>query len=109
MSRQITTDACSAFEEERYFKNSNTEVEVGIRVADQRSTVTLLLHGNAIAKSVDDCLYIRTAGWNTATTRERLNGLDGVDVYMQKKVLHLNGQPWENHDDWTMVQKGQQS
>lgn len=57
----------------------------------------LLLHGNEIAKRAAEGLYVTTAGWNTVTTRERLNGLPGVRVHndSRKGGLHLNGQRWD--------------
>ncbi len=67
----------------------------------------LELHGNPIARLTGteqgDKLEIRTAGWPTVTTKERLNALPGVDVYTHKGVLHLNGKPWDNDHDWTVV------
>ena len=40
-------------------------------------------------------LQITTAGWNTATTRERLNGLPNVSVTQRKGQLYLNGKEWD--------------
>lgn len=62
----------------------------------------LYLHGNAIA--YHQCLgtiQITTAGWNTPTTRERLNGLPEVNVYVRKGQLYLNGNPWDGN--WTKI------
>lgn len=61
----------------------------------------LFLHGNCIAKLENGKLSITTAGWNTSTTRERLNALPNVHVYQRKGVLHLNGKPWDGN--WTEV------
>jgi len=33
------------------------------------------LHGNKIAEKRQDGIYLSLAGWNTPTTRERLNGI----------------------------------
>lgn len=33
------------------------------------------LHGNKIAEKREDGIYLSLAGWNTPTTRERLNGI----------------------------------
>lgn len=63
----------------------------------------LLLHGNAIAKRENGKLYIRTAGWATVTTRERLNGLPGVSVSQMHRRQYLNGKVWEDHEEWTEV------
>lgn len=71
--RQITRDAVNAFMSGKDFKRGNTEVKNGV----------MYLHGNAIATknnvgymSPDAIgIMVNLAGWNTRTTRERLNGL----------------------------------
>jgi hypothetical protein len=62
---------------------------------------TLYLHGNPIIQVRLDGVYIQTCGWNTITTRERLNGLPKVRVYSHKRQLHLNGAPWDGN--WIKV------
>ena len=42
----------------------------------------VFLHGNKIAKIEDGALLMSLAGWNTPTTRERLNGI--ADVFGSK-------------------------
>lgn len=58
----------------------------------------LYLHGNPIAINVDHVLYITAAGWNTLTTRERLNAVTSVFCvagYVQQKNYEflINGRP----------------
>jgi hypothetical protein len=89
MSRQITENAVRAFLLGDNFKQSNTEVHADC------TGVRMYLFGNLIANRVGNRLQITTAGWNTATTRERLNGLPNVKVYQRKGQLFLNGQPWD--------------
>ena len=36
---------------------------------------SVYLHGNKIAEKREDGIYLSLAGWNTPTTRERLNGI----------------------------------
>ena len=56
----------------------------------------LLLFDNIIAiKAPDGAVWISDAGFPTLTTKRWLNELDGVSVYSDRKVLHLNGQPWD--------------
>lgn len=43
----------------------------------------VFLHGNKIAKIEDGALLMSLAGWNTPTTRERLNGI--ADVFGSKE------------------------
>ena len=92
--RKITEQAARAFQMEVPFKKANTEVVVSGPVIELR------LHGNMIARRTvgDGWNYtteITTAGWDTVTTRERLNGLRGVDVHRSRGSLFLNGSEWD--------------
>jgi hypothetical protein len=54
------------------------------------------LHGNKIAEKREGGIYMSLAGWNTVTTRERLNGLAyvlGLDASFTQKAFepYLNG------------------
>lgn len=95
--RKITKQAVEAFNAGRDWKSGNTEVRV---VAD---TVSLVLHGNLIAirETVTGELRITNAGWRTATTKERLNGLDGVSIIQKDRAWYLNGERWDG--DWVNV------
>jgi hypothetical protein len=44
----------------------------------------VFLHGNKIAKIEDGALLMSLAGWNTPTTRERLNGIAEIFGAKQK-------------------------
>lgn len=61
----------------------------------------LRLHNNKIAEHRTDGIYITTAGWETRTTFERLNGIPGVSVYKKKGDLFLNGVLWDG--DWIKI------
>lgn len=89
MSRQITENAVNAFLLGKNFKQSNTEIKANCK------GVYMYLFDNLIAHRVGDRLQITTAGWNTLTTRERLNGLPKVSVRQERGKLFLNGQPWD--------------
>lgn len=56
---------------------------------------SLYLHGNRIAEKFNGRLYINSCGWDTVTTRERLNGIDGVSVRTKAGQLYLNGEKWD--------------
>lgn len=84
--RKITEESIDAFLNHRRFKRANTEVVVGDGYTD------LCLHNNIIAKLTNNCLYVSTAGWNTNTTRDRLNGIPGVHVRCRNGRLTLNGE-----------------
>jgi len=64
--RKITRKICNAFVDGKRLKIGNTLTE----------NAAIWLHGNKIAYwATDEVLQISLCGWNTVTTRERLNGL----------------------------------
>lgn len=87
--RQVTFNAVQAFNNGRPFKSGNTEVRVNAHFE-----VSLYLHGNKIAERSPNGFYITNAGWASNTTKERLNGLDGVSIYQKNFVWYLNGKEW---------------
>lgn len=87
--RKITKDAIKAFNLNRNFSLSNTRVKV-----DEEGT-KLYLHGNLIAEKKDGELFIRNAGWQSNTTKERLNGLHGVSICQKDWTWFLNGKEWD--------------
>ena len=93
MSRQITENAIRALLAGEYFKQSNTEV----RYSKYNDVAVMYLFDNEIAfySPTTKILEITTAGWNTITTRERLNGLPNVSVTQRKGQLYLNGKEWD--------------
>lgn len=105
--RKITKDAVNAFLKFKEFHRDNTEVEVWD--LDDGSFSWLYLHGNCIAELRENrgtlsTLRICDGGYFqgvTHTTKERLNGLPGVNVWHAKHVLYLNGVPWSG--DWVTV------
>lgn len=71
--RKVTRDASQAFINGTPFKSGNTQV----RVSDGH--ISLQLHGHTIAtrphgRPLGETV-LSLCGWNTPTTRERLNGL----------------------------------
>lgn len=86
--RKITKEIVAAFlnHETKRIGNSYTD------------GTTLFLHGNAIARHrTDGCFEVTTAGWNTPTTRERLNGLPGIKVNVKQGQLYLNDFRWDGN------------
>jgi hypothetical protein len=83
--RQITEAMKVAFYGDRDFKRDNTEVRNG----------AIYLHGNKIAEKRVDGIWVTTAGWNTRTTFERLNGLYGCHLTQRNWVVYLNGKQWD--------------
>ena len=82
MSRLISELAADAFYSGRKFKQKNTRVE----------NYELYLHGNLIARLNGGQLQINLCGWNTQTTRERLNALQGVNLTQKNFAPYLNGE-----------------
>lgn len=94
--RKITREVCEAFEDGRRFRKGNDEVKVFIDDNKIITMVEMSYRGNVIAKrSADYGIFaISDAGWATTTTKERLNGLRGVQVVQRKGIWFLNGTEW---------------
>lgn len=99
--KKITRDAITAFDNNYTYSNGNTKV----RIVDNQTR--LYLHDNMIACKKNGRLFITTCGWDTLTTKERLNGLSGVSVYTKKHQLYLNNKIWDgelvNVGEWGEV------
>jgi len=79
--RKVTRLTCEAFERGEVKSIGNTRTDGH----------GLYLHGNKIAEWREGEVYVSLAGWDTVTTRERLNGIDGCNVYRRKGVTYING------------------
>lgn len=92
--RKITREIVDAFQNSRSLKigNSRTNGE------------SLWLFDNKIAEIRRDGLWICNGGWDSMTTKERLNGLSGVHVTSRRGVWLLNDRVWDgrwvNVDAW---------
>ena len=86
--KKITIQSIQAFNNSQNFKKANMEIEV-----NEKGTF-MYLFDNLIAKRIDNRLYITNAGWQSNTTKERLNGLDGVNIHQSNFVWYLNGKEW---------------
>lgn len=93
--RKVTRTTTEAFLKRKAKSNGNTNTDGN----------TLFLHGHAIARHVGQGLEITTAGWNTPTTRDRLNAIPGVSVGQKDYQLYLNGEKWDG--EWAFVQVGE--
>lgn len=72
--RKVTTQAVQAFQSAQNFSSSNTSVVV--QMDNKKSQwVQLFLHGHLIAERKNKDLYICDCGYQSNTTKERLNGL----------------------------------
>ena len=96
--KKITRDSVNAFLNRREFTRQNMSVR---RFNDK---FYLQLHGNIIAILYpDNKIQITNAGWESNTTKERLNGLiylSGSNVepiYQKNWVWYLNGKEWNGN------------
>lgn len=88
--RKVTQQIKSAFESRQPLSVGNTRTDGN----------TIWLHGNAIVKRDPDGLVRWSlAGWNTPTTRERVNGIVNAGVNQVNFEAILNGQII-NSFDW---------
>lgn len=86
--KQITQESVQAFLSHKPFKKANMQVLV------LETKTKLLLHGNTIAVLEGSKLSITNAGWESNTTKERLNALPRVSIYQRNFQWYLNGQAW---------------
>ena len=92
--RKITREIVDAFQNSRSLTigNSRTNGE------------SLWLFDNKIAEIRRDGLWICNGGWDSATTKERLNGLSGVHIVQRGGNWFLNFRQWDggwvNVDAW---------
>jgi hypothetical protein len=83
--RKITEQVVGAFERRQRKVVGNTETD----------GTSLWLFGNKIAEYREGGIWITNAGWNSVTTKERLNGIYGVYITQKKGEWFLNGHRWD--------------
>ena len=93
MTRQITKQAVKAFMQGENFKLSNTEVKANCK------EIKMYLFGNCIAERVGERIRVTLAGYNTNTTRERLNGIPNCKISQKNFIPYLNGKEI-NSNEW---------
>ena len=87
--RKVTQEIKQAFEQGKSKKVGNTET----------NGTSVFLHGNEIVRRDPSGLVFATlAGWNTPTTRERVNGITGMRFHQVNHVACLDGEPISEHD-----------
>lgn len=111
--RKVTREAVAAFYAGNPYRNKNTTVEVDKACG----LVKFKLHGNTIAERFTNeplyRVYISDAGWQTVTTKERLNGLLGEircgHVYQKDFTWYLvlsDGEHVMEPGDWFAIDNG---
>ena len=96
--RVIEKQMLEAIRNGKKFYQDNTEVQVL-----QNGCVYVYLFGNCIYKIVNGTPKFNLCGWNSATTRSRLNAL-GVNVTSKNRIPHYNGKPISTNSGWIVVQ-----
>ena len=94
--RKVTQQIKQAFEQGKSKKVGNTKTD----------GQTVWLYGKAIVKRDPDGLVRWSlAGWNTSTTRERVNGIANAGVHQVSFEPVLNGQVIDSFDWFASNQK----
>lgn len=103
--------------ENPYWKKQNMIVTRAVDALTQETVITVYLHGNAIIKvnCVTGVIQGTLAGWDTVTTRSRLNAIIwGLDSHSHTRFwrkrgvtqTHIDGQDVEaDHNEWYTVGK----
>ena len=90
--RDITKQATLAFKNYETFKQANTKV-----VINPLGGVSMMLHGNTIASLCGRVLVMRDCGYQTNTTKERLNGICTI-FNINKYFKQIKGVWYFGHD-----------
>lgn len=86
--RQVTQNVSNAFANNVPFKSGIDKVVV------TDNTTQMILHESIIAEKINGELFISHCGYQTNTTKDRLNGIDGVRIQQIKGKWYLNGEFW---------------
>lgn len=89
--RVIEKEMLRAIRQKKNWRKDNTEV----RISDGGNHIRVYLHGNLIYHKCEESgeEKFSLAGWNTPTTRSRLNAL-GCGVYQENWIPKRNGKEW---------------
>lgn len=101
MANNITMDSVRAFIAAKPFRRENMSVEVN------DYNVYLKLHGNTIAyrSKHDGKVYISNCGWETNTTKMRLNYLlytynSPLQIRQKNFVWYLGNDVWDGNETY---------
>ena len=96
MCREIDYKTAAAFLNGYNFKQGNTEV----KYYPDTDEVEMYLHGNKIAYSDRGKTYINLCGYNTLTTRARLNALCDNKLKQKNNKLYFDDEQIEDNKDY---------
>ena len=107
--RKIERQMCDAVQGNRNWSSANTSVTID----KETNTSSVYLHGNLIATVTDNDMTIYDGGWQSNTTKSRLNALcdefcyrgEGVfqknyKWYVRKFVGKINGESMFKNDEF---------
>jgi len=87
--RKITEESINAFLSRTNFSKANMQVK------NENKETRLKLHNNTIAILNEfNELFITNCGWESNTTKERLNALPNVSIRQKNFEWFLNGELW---------------
>ena len=90
--RKIETQMCQAVQQNINWSSANTTVTID----KETNTSSIYLHGNLIAQVDEDSMTIFDGGYQSVTTKSRLNALceefcvDGEGVYQKNFQWYVN-------------------
>jgi hypothetical protein len=96
--REIEKKMVAAVRNGRNFNGNNTQVK-----SLSNGNIYVYLFDNCIYKIVNGTPKFNLCGWNSATTRSRLNAL-GVNVTSKNFTPYYNGEPISANSGWVAVQ-----
>ena len=102
--RKITENAVYNFLNDTEYHSSNTEVSVYKKL----NKTFMMLHGSIIAKKTKSGIFVSNAGYETNTTKERLNGLlqmIGANAIKQKDFVWYIGEKEMPSNKFVKVRK----
>ena len=90
--RKIESQMINAIKSETDWKSGNTKVVNFFNDGDKCVVSSVFLHGNKIAEVTDDSMTIFDGGWQTTTTKSRLNALCSEFCIDGERVFQKNFQ-----------------
>ncbi len=105
--KKITQESIDAFLNEFTFNKQNMSVSVAFGRTHSATVnnhyegnfyfAELKLFGNTIAYKIGQDIFISNCGWESNTTKERLNALPNVSIQQKNFVWYLNGKEWDGN------------
>lgn len=95
--RKIESQMVAAIKAGKDFKLANTEVIVCSNVTD------IFLHGNLIARLGETWIELFDGGWQTVTTKSRLNAILSTTEFSVDRVFQKKGEWFLSFDQFGTI------